>query len=63
MGQRRGDADAFSFAAIDSGTGAISGRATLGFGLVNRLQTAGTAINRSYYQGTVTGRLTVTPTS
>ncbi|WP_433831755.1 hypothetical protein ACQP2E_14350 [Actinoplanes sp. CA-015351] len=58
-----GDADPFYFAAIDSGTGAVSDKALLGFGLVNPLQTAGTAINRSYYQGTVTGLLTITPSS
>jgi hypothetical protein len=56
-----GDADPFWFAAIDSGAGAVSDRTLLGFGLVNPLQTAGTAINRTYYQGTVTGLLTVTP--
>ncbi|WP_197725396.1 hypothetical protein [Actinoplanes sp. OR16] len=56
-----GDADPFYFAAIDSGTGAVSDKALLGFGLVNPLQTAGTAIDRSYFQGTVTGLLTIKP--
>ncbi|MEU4427976.1 hypothetical protein AB0F81_45760 [Actinoplanes sp. NPDC024001] len=56
-----GDADPFTFAAIDSATGAISDRKILGFGLVNPLQTAGTVLDRTYYQGTVTGLLTIAP--
>ncbi|MEU4564985.1 hypothetical protein AB0F72_41960 [Actinoplanes sp. NPDC023936] len=60
---QEGIADAFHFAAIDAGTGVVSDKTLLGFGLINPLQTAGTAINRGYYQGTVTGLLTVTPTS
>lgn len=45
----------FYAAAVDGGTGAVSDRTLLGYGLVNPLQTAGTAIDRTYYQGTVTG--------
>ncbi|GGR33459.1 hypothetical protein GCM10010168_59550 [Actinoplanes ianthinogenes] len=51
----------FYAAAIDATTGAVSDKALLGYGLVNPLQTAGTPIGRTYYQGTVTGVLTIRP--
>ncbi|GAA4946158.1 hypothetical protein [Actinoplanes utahensis] len=53
----------FSLTAVDSGTGAVSDRTFLGYGLVDPLQTAGTVIDRTYYQGTVTGLLRITPGS
>ncbi|MFC4071103.1 hypothetical protein [Actinoplanes subglobosus] len=53
----------FSLAAIDSATGVVSDRTTLGFGLVDPLQTAGTVIDRTYYQGTVTGLVRIEPTT
>lgn len=51
----------FYAAALDASTGTVTDRALLGYGLVNPLQTAGTAIGRTYYQGTVTGLLTIKP--
>ncbi|BCY07529.1 hypothetical protein [Actinoplanes sp. L3-i22] len=51
----------FYAAAVDAGTGVVSDRALLGYGLVNPLQTAGTAIDRTYYQGTVTGLEVIKP--
>ncbi|WP_436520562.1 hypothetical protein [Actinoplanes sp. HUAS TT8] len=51
----------FYAAAVDAGTGAVSDKALLGYGLVNPLQTAGTAIDRTYYQGTVTGLEVIRP--
>jgi hypothetical protein len=41
----------FSLAAIDAGTGVVSDRTTLGIGLVDPLQTAGTVIDRTYLPG------------
>ncbi len=51
----------FYAAAVDAATGAVTDRTLLGYGLVNPLQTAGTAINRTYYQGTVTGLEIIKP--
>ncbi|MEU6078425.1 hypothetical protein [Micromonospora sp. NPDC047074] len=53
----------YSLAAIDARTGAVSDRTLLGSILVNPLQTAGTSIGGSYYQGNVTGLTVVTPTA
>ena len=49
--------------AVDSGAGAVSDRTLLGYGLVDPLQTAGTVIDRTYYQGTVTGLVRIAPAS
>ncbi|MBV1851314.1 hypothetical protein [Catellatospora tritici] len=54
-----GEADPFFFAAVDARTGAVTDQALLGSVLVNPLQTAGTAVDRVYYQGTVTGVLRI----
>ncbi|HEX5740512.1 MAG TPA: hypothetical protein VFY17_03035, partial [Pilimelia sp.] len=49
------------FAAVDAHTGAVTGRTLMGGGLVDPLQMAGTALGRTYLQGTVTGVTKVTP--
>ncbi|GAA2367820.1 hypothetical protein Cme02nite_28290 [Catellatospora methionotrophica] len=54
-----GELDPYYFAAVDARTGAVSDQALLGSVLVNPIQTAGTALNRVYYQGTVTGVLRI----
>ncbi|WP_269059691.1 NHL repeat-containing protein [Catellatospora vulcania] len=54
-----GELDPYFFAAVDARTGVVSDQALLGSVLVNPIQTAGTALNRVYYQGTVTGVLRI----
>ncbi|MGB3442617.1 MAG: hypothetical protein WBA97_28065 [Actinophytocola sp.] len=53
--------DPFSYAAINADTGAVTDQALLGSLLGNPLQTAGTAIGRVYYQGTLTGIARIAP--
>ncbi|MGW1061756.1 hypothetical protein [Micromonospora rubida] len=63
QGPLRTDLDPFYFAAVDAHTGTVTDQALLGAALVNPLQTAGTALNRVYYQGTLTGVVRVAPGS
>jgi hypothetical protein len=51
-----------SLASIDSGTGAVSDPDHPRVRLVDPLQTAGTVIDRTCYQGTVTGLIRINPT-